>query len=160
ASWTEEFERAVAQSQRVLLVLSHAYLADINQRFLDNLARYYELKTEAASVIPLLLDSVKLPLGLEQKVSLQATTSEERAQAVELLARTCQAEPSADGGELPCPYPGMAPFDRRNADLFHGRGREVEDLLQELRHRRCLFLIGRSGSGKSSLVLAGLLPRL
>src|SRR5262249_10515389 len=41
-----------------------------------------------------------------------------------------------------------------------GREREIEELVQDLRHRRCLFLIGRSGSGKSSLVLAGLLPRL
>jgi WD40 repeat protein len=36
----------------------------------------------------------------------------------------------------------------------------VDELLQVLEHRNCLFLIGRSGSGKSSLVLAGLLPRL
>lgn len=54
----------------------------------------------------------------------------------------------------------MVAFDRRTAELFYGRRREIEDLLQELRHRRCLFLIGRSGSGKSSLALAGLLPRL
>src|SRR5262245_24384268 len=62
ASWGDEFERAVAQSRRVLLVLSGAYVADVNQRFLSNLARYHELKTDAASVIPLLLDDVELPL--------------------------------------------------------------------------------------------------
>jgi hypothetical protein len=160
ARWGDEFERAAAQSPRVLLVLSRAYLADDRQRLLDGLARYHELKTEAASVIPLLLEEMELPLGLEAKVSLRAVTDEERAQAVERLARACQAKAPIDADRLACPYPGMAAFDRRNAALFHGRRREVEDLLQELRHRRCLFLIGRSGSGKSSLALAGLLPRL
>jgi WD40 repeat protein/energy-coupling factor transporter ATP-binding protein EcfA2 len=159
ARWTEELEGAVAQSDRVLLVLSRAYLADNNQRLLDDLARYHELKTNTASVIPLLLDEVELPLGLESKVSLRAITDEEKAQAVERLAAACRAG-APEEVPLPCPYPGMAAFDRRNARLFHGRQREVADLLQELRHRRCLFLIGRSGSGKSSLVLAGLLPHL
>jgi formylglycine-generating enzyme required for sulfatase activity len=158
--WTVELERAAAQSPRVLLVLSRAYLADDRQRLLDGLARYHELKTEAASVIPLLLEEIELPLGLEAKVSLRAVTDEERTQAVERLARACRAGPPTDADRLACPYPGMAAFDRRNAALFHGRRREVEDLLQDLRHRRCLFLIGRSGSGKSSLALAGLLPRL
>jgi WD40 repeat protein len=160
AAWTVELERAAAQSPRVLLVLSRAYLADDRQRLLDGLARYHELKTDAASVIPLLLEDLALPLGLEAKVSLRAVTDEEKAQAIERLARACQAGPPTDADRLPCPYPGMAAFDRRNAALFHGRRREVEDLLHELRHRRCLFLIGRSGSGKSSLALAGLLPRL
>ncbi len=160
ARWGDEFERAAAQSPRVLLVLSHAYLADVNQRFLDNLARYHELKSEAASVIPLLLDDVELPLGLEQKVSLRAVTDQEKAQAVERLAGACRSGPPVDATTLTCPYPGMAAFDQRNAGLFFGRRREVEELLQELRHRQCLFLIGRSGSGKSSLALAGLLPRL
>jgi WD40 repeat protein len=160
AVWTAELERAVAQSSRVLLVLSAAYRADVNQEFLRHLACYHELKSESASVIPLLLDDGDIPLGLEIKVSLRATTDQERADAVERLAQECRAGPPTVRPEPRCPYPGMAPFDRGQADLFRGRKREVEQLLQELRHRNCLFLIGRSGSGKSSLVLAGLLPRL
>jgi tetratricopeptide (TPR) repeat protein len=160
AFWTDAFERAVAESHRVLLVLSAAYRADLNQQFLDQLARYYELENETESVIPLLLDGVLPPPGIRAKVCLRATTDEERTEAVERLARECRAGPPPAVPEPRCPYPGMAPFDRGNAEWFHGRRREVEELLQELRHRRCLFLIGRSGSGKSSLVLAGLLPRL
>jgi WD40 repeat protein len=59
-----------------------------------------------------------------------------------------------------CPYPGMVPFRAADAGFFYGRDDEIGQLLQRLRHQRLLFVIGPSGSGKSSLVRAGLLPRL
>ncbi|MDT0308917.1 trypsin-like peptidase domain-containing protein [Streptomyces sp. DSM 44917] len=60
----------------------------------------------------------------------------------------------------PAPYRGLGPFTRRDAQWFHGREAVVEDVLRALgRHRRVL-LLGPSGSGKSSLVQAGLLPAL
>src|SRR6185436_8232104 len=61
----------------------------------------------------------------------------------------------------PCPYPGMRPYSADNATQFHGRGAEVEGLLGRLRAgEREIYVIGPSGSGKSSLVAAGVLPRL
>jgi WD40 repeat protein len=160
ADWGSEFERAVRQSRRVLLVLSGAYLADIKQLEQAGLAYFRELETESVLVIPLLLDEVEVPLRLRQKVSLRAVNGEEQDEALHHLARVCEAGPPADGKQPACPYPGMEAYDRGRADQFHGRRREVEELLQELRYRNCLFLIGGSGSGKSSLVFAGLLPRL
>jgi hypothetical protein len=63
--------------------------------------------------------------------------------------------------QIPCPYPGMRPYSSTNAEHFHGRDKEIEELLGRLRAReREIYLIGPSGSGKSSLVAAGLLPRL
>ncbi|HEX7837219.1 MAG TPA: hypothetical protein VF469_07130, partial [Kofleriaceae bacterium] len=62
---------------------------------------------------------------------------------------------------LPCPYPGMRPYAADDADHFHGRDTEIDDLLGRLRAReREIYVIGPSGSGKSSLVGAGILPRL
>lgn len=62
---------------------------------------------------------------------------------------------------LPCPYPGMRPYAADDADHFHGRDKEIEDLLARLRAgEREIYVIGPSGSGKSSLVRAGILPRL
>jgi WD40 repeat protein len=62
---------------------------------------------------------------------------------------------------LPCPYPGMRPYSADDADHFHGRGAEIDELLGRLRAgERELYVIGPSGSGKSSLVAAGVLPRL
>lgn len=60
----------------------------------------------------------------------------------------------------PCPYPGMVPFASSDARNFHGREAEIERTLQLLRVQNRLLVIGPSGSGKSSLLRAGLLPRL
>jgi WD40 repeat protein len=63
--------------------------------------------------------------------------------------------------EVPCPYPGMRPFAADDARSFHGRDTEIAELIGRLRAgEREIFVIGPSGSGKSSLVTAGVLPRL
>ena len=54
---------------------------------------------------------------------------------------------------LPCPYPGMRPYTADDADHFHGRGAEIDELIGRLRAgERELCVLGPSGSGKSSLV--------
>lgn len=58
------------------------------------------------------------------------------------------------------PYPGLRSFETSEAILFHGRERHVDELLRRLSQTRFLAVIGGSGSGKSSLVRAGLLPGL
>ncbi len=58
------------------------------------------------------------------------------------------------------PFPGLRPFGPSDAHLFFGRERHVEALLAKLAERRLVAVVGTSGSGKSSLVLAGALPRL
>ncbi|MFJ1864722.1 XRE family transcriptional regulator [Streptomyces sp. NPDC088097] len=58
------------------------------------------------------------------------------------------------------PYVGLAAFRPEDADLFFGRERLVEDLLAALDRHRVVALVGASGAGKSSLLHAGLLPRL
>jgi WD40 repeat protein len=61
----------------------------------------------------------------------------------------------------PAPFPGLRPFQRQEASLFFGRSREVAELRNALLgERRFLAVVGTSGCGKSSLVEAGLLPRL
>lgn len=57
-------------------------------------------------------------------------------------------------------YPGVTPFEREQSDLFFGRDREIVDLLRLVSQKRLLVLFGKSGHGKSSLLNAGLLPRL
>ena len=59
------------------------------------------------------------------------------------------------------PFPGLRPFQRQEASLLFGRSREVAELRTALLgERRFLAVVGTSGCGKSSLVEAGLLPRL
>ena len=58
------------------------------------------------------------------------------------------------------PFPGLRPFQFDENYLFFGREEQVSQLLQRLGNTRFLAVVGASGSGKSSLVRAGLLPEL
>lgn len=58
------------------------------------------------------------------------------------------------------PYPGLRPFQADETHLFFGRETQRTELLRRLRESRFLAVVGASGSGKSSLVRAGLLPGL
>lgn len=60
----------------------------------------------------------------------------------------------------PNPYRGLLPFDEADAERFFGRDRLVDELVQVVERRRVVVLVGPSGSGKSSVARAGLLPRL
>jgi hypothetical protein len=58
------------------------------------------------------------------------------------------------------PFCGLAPFESSHAMVFFGREAAIEKAITKLRRSRFLLLIGASGSGKSSLLRAGLLPRI
>ena len=58
------------------------------------------------------------------------------------------------------PFPGLRPFNLDEDYLFFGREKQVAELLRLLRQHRFIAVVGTSGSGKSSLVRAGLLPAL
>lgn len=60
------------------------------------------------------------------------------------------------------PYKGLASFSRDDAHLFYGRERVIERLVAHTRDpsRPLLVVTGASGTGKSSVVRAGLLPQL
>jgi len=57
-------------------------------------------------------------------------------------------------------FPGVTPFEREQEHLFFGRDREIADLLRLTSLEKLLVLFGKSGHGKSSLLNAGLLPKL
>ena len=63
-----------------------------------------------------------------------------------------------------CPYPGLAAFNADQARWFFGRGQLTQDLIRNLNDRRFMggmqMVMAPSGAGKSSLLHAGLLPKL
>ena len=58
------------------------------------------------------------------------------------------------------PFPGLRPFETDEYRLFFGREGQSDELLARLQRSRFLAVVGTSGSGKSSLIRAGLLPAL
>lgn len=59
-----------------------------------------------------------------------------------------------------CPYRGLRPFHEEHAKFFFGRESDVQRLVEKLKSNRFLSVIGPSGSGKSSVVRAGLIATL
>ncbi|QUH03946.1 helix-turn-helix domain-containing protein [Saccharopolyspora erythraea] len=78
------------------------------------------------------------------------------------LAARNDSATSTNGSEpeIECPYVGLAAFSPEDADRFFGREHVVEDLLARLRDERFVAVIGASGAGKSSLLRAGVVPKL
>ena len=58
------------------------------------------------------------------------------------------------------PWPGLMPFTEATQAFFHGRDAEAAELFRRVRRERLTILFGQSGLGKSSLLNAGLFPRL
>lgn len=69
-----------------------------------------------------------------------------------------------DDGPAACPYPGMRPFESRDASRFFGREDLTAHLVGRLAEQAgagaALVVLGASGAGKSSLLRAGLIPAL
>lgn len=67
----------------------------------------------------------------------------------------------APGQDVPeCPYVGLVPFNEKDAEYFFGRERESELIVANLTTSRLTLLYAPSGVGKTSVLRAGVLPRL
>lgn len=155
-----EFERAIQQSARTLLVLSPAYLAEEIDEFVNILVQSYGLETATWPVIPLILHPVTLPPRLAMLIALDATNPADWDMVVARLAAALGTPVPAPPVIPDCPYPGMAPFGEADQQLFYGREAETKEIIERLRLHPFLTVIGPSGSGKSSLIFAGVLPAL
>lgn len=57
-------------------------------------------------------------------------------------------------------YPGVQPFKTEERDLFFGRDADIDNLYEFILLEKLMVLFGKSGYGKSSLLRAGVIPRL
>ena len=62
--------------------------------------------------------------------------------------------------EIKDPYKGLLPYEGTDKVKFFGRSKIVDELVEKVRNQSLVILVGDTGSGKSSLTRAGLLPRL
>jgi WD40 repeat protein/energy-coupling factor transporter ATP-binding protein EcfA2 len=83
-------------------------------------------------------------------------TAEQVSVLITRISSTFQPKPF-DGR---CPYKGLDVFEEEDAELFFGREKLVGDLVSRVKDSRTVFVTGPSGSGKSSLVRAGLIHAL
>jgi hypothetical protein len=109
-------------------------------------------------------------LGAEV-AALSVVAGQEREQALAEVNKLCGEALDLSFGALAlgqeppayddrCPFRGLYPFRVEDREFFFGREALVEQLRQKLADHSFLAVLGPSGSGKSSVVLAGLIPAL
>lgn len=164
----EEQERGLAESDACAVLIGGQGVRDWQQlEVYASVARRVEERGSDFPVIPVYLPghppgvrgAVPAFLELYEPVIFAALDDEEalRRLACGILGTPPGEEAPAD---LPCPYPGLRPFHSGEAAYFCGRDAEIAELQGLLEDGPFVLVIGPSGSGKSSLVKAGLLPRL
>jgi Mrp family chromosome partitioning ATPase len=124
-----------------------------------------QVATRDLRVVPVLLPDAQpdLPLFLADRQAIDLRSGLDNVHAIKRLRETIRAGlPPAPEiySPLPCPYPGMVPFQESDAAHFFGREKEIGQLVQMIRLLSFVMVIGPSGCGKSSLIFAGLLPQL
>ena len=58
------------------------------------------------------------------------------------------------------PYKGLKRFNAKDKDLFFGREKLINKLIQAVKQSNLVLVLGASGSGKSSVVRAGVIPQI
>ena len=151
------FELRRAHSELMRSVGDRAHISELTQRIRDFLARAAATgavlrasdEREAAQNI---LDYWNASLLTMRGVDRSSFTTTQLEPVDESLA--------PDLSNKPNPYTGLSAFDEKSADQFYGREEAVRILLEKIKRHPIVFIIGPIGSGKSSLVMAGLLPLL
>ena len=166
--WLPALEQAIGACSSIVVFIGPAGLGTWQRREVQ-LALDRQAEAERAGrtlpVIPVLLPKVADPPGgflrLQTWVDLRADLADPAQ--MQLLLSGIRGEAPADGGTSKadfCPYRGLLPFREEDAGLFFGREKETSELVGKLREHSFVTVVGRSGSGKSSVVYAGLIPAL
>jgi signal transduction histidine kinase len=164
-SWPDRLERLINECHAVAVCLGPCGLGRWQQREMY-LALARQTREPGFPVIPVLLPSAEPSLTfltLNTWVDMRKGVGEPLQ--LEILAKAVHGEPPSPSlvetiVARICPYRGLRPFREEDAGFFFGRDSFVGSLVKAIGQHQLVAVIGPSGSGKSSVVSAGLLPRL
>ncbi len=162
--WEKELYAQLRECHAVIVLCSHASMAS-RWCFVE----ITHAKALGKDVFPIKIDDAKVDPILTGKQVIDATVDWNDAyQRLEkgLLAAGLDPKGMFDWDGTRPPYPGLPAFQEQDAAIFCGRDNEIREgqavlnRLQQFGGPRLTLMLGASGSGKSSLMRAGLLPRL
>ncbi|MFE9680781.1 XRE family transcriptional regulator [Streptomyces sp. NPDC006285] len=120
---------------------------------------HYSISTLSSAASGQRLPTLAVTLAYVRACGGDAAEWERRWREAAASLGEAQPGPAEELGAPP-PYAGLRSFQEQDAEWFFGRERLVEELAERLKRQRFVAVIGASGSGKSSLLRAGLVPRL
>jgi hypothetical protein len=167
ARWRPKLEDTLSSCKAVAIFVGPGEMGSWQQREVD-VALDLQSKNPNLPVIPVLLPGCEPPLGLLRQLTRVDLRSEVLDRGIAILIKAARGE--APGPDLQrhfdfvrasiCPYRGLLHFREKDAPFFFGREAAIEGLVEAVKQHPFLALVGASGSGKSSVVRAGLVPRL
>jgi TIR domain len=172
--WVRELEKALNAAKAVTMLIGPHGLGN-TQQYERDLAIYRQTRDPSFPIVPVILPQAEIdrPFNFLQILtwidfSDVAKVSEAPAELESLLAAVQGGQiSSADSvREAICPYRGLDAFREEDSAFFFGRGTAddpqtpIGQLVRKVREHPFVMVVGRSGSGKSSLVYAGLVPAL
>jgi hypothetical protein len=162
--WERRLYHEVERAQAVVLIVTDNWL-DSKWCFVE----FAQARALGKAIFILILTSTKEEIVGEDLHHIDLTVDRDGGLAWlagRLTEITLQSRGHLDLPRGTVPFPGLAAFEESQAAVFFGRDAEVLDLMERLRQirtrggTRLITLLGASGSGKSSLLRAGLVARL
>lgn len=162
--WEKELYAKLRECRALIILCSHASM-DSRWCF----SEITHAKALGKPVFPIKIDDVQVDRALTNVQVIDATAGWDAAyQRLEkgLLAAGLDPKDLFDWDNRRPPYPGLPAFQEQDAAIFFGRDKEIREgqallnRLQQFGGPRLTLMLGASGSGKSSLMRAGLVPRL
>jgi WD40 repeat protein/energy-coupling factor transporter ATP-binding protein EcfA2 len=171
--WVRALEQAIGAAKAAIVLIGPRGLGD-TQQYERELAFVRQTHDPAFPVVPVILPETTTDppfdfLRVLTWIDFSHVTRVSDAPDVlqQLLKAIHGGETATEGTrEAICPYRGLDAFREEDAAFFFGRGSAddpksvIGELVSKVREHPFVMVVGRSGSGKSSLVYAGLLPAL
>lgn len=163
--WVTTLESEIASCRAAVILVGPSGFGN-TQQYERDLAITRRTRDASFRVIPVLLPGVTDPpvgfLELFTRIDFSRASDvlEDIGQLQALLAAINDGAQAAGAATEICPYRGLEPFREEDAPFFFGRSEATRELFEKASNYSFVAVIGRSGSGKSSLVFAGLLPLL
>lgn len=163
-NWEQELYRGIDSAQAVILLVTPNWHAS-KWCFVE----FAQARALGKPIFPVIIapggerfiapDIQQLDLQLDREGGLDRL-------AAELTRIALDAQAGFEWSSRRPPYPGLLSFEKEDAAVFFGRDDDIRRVIERLNARRVqgtiklVALLGASGSGKSSVIRAGLLPRL
>src|SRR5271165_3436631 len=166
-TWRSELEETLNSCKAVAIFVGPGEMGSWQHREVD-VALDLQSRSSHLPVIPVLLPGCEPPLGFLRQLTWVDLRTLTLDLGIGILAKAARGE--APGPDIQthldavrasiCPYRGLLHFREEDAPFFFGREAAIDKLIDAVHLQPFVAVVGASGSGKSSVVRSGLVPRL